>query len=61
MNLVNHNPQTFENVKVFSSDPWIEAADAKYQNLCFENIEETSEEETTTDTSGKHDQALTVF
>ena len=40
MSLVNSSPQTFENVKVFSSDPWVEAADAAYQNLCFENIEE---------------------
>ena len=40
LSLVNSSPQTFENVKVFSSDPWVEAADAAYQNLCFENIEE---------------------
>ena len=61
LNLVNHNPQTFEKVKVFASDPWSEAADAEYKNLCFENIEETSEVETTTEPAGKYDQALTAF
>ena len=36
---MNENPQEFKNVKVYSSDPWNEAADALYKNLIFENIE----------------------
>ena len=39
---MNENPQEFKNVKVYSSDPWNEAADALYKNLIFENIEEES-------------------
>ena len=39
---MNENPQEFKNVKVYSSDPWVEAADALYKNLCFENIETES-------------------
>ena len=39
MNVVNNNPRTFTNVKVLSSDNWVEPADAEYKNLCIENFD----------------------
>ena len=39
MNVVNNNPRTFTNVKVFSSDNWVEPADAEIKNLCIENFD----------------------
>ena len=41
--MVNGNPHIFTKVTVFASDPWSEAADAEYRNLCFENIEEETQ------------------
>ena len=39
LNVVNNNPRTFNNVKVFSRDNWVEPADAEYKNLCIENFD----------------------